>query len=448
MALSVAQGKVVGTGSAITVSGLTFQPRVLILKQDGNTVAYLCTDTMGAGNAIEFDGQNAAGILTGYVTTLNSDGFTLGTNANINTAALNIFWVALGDAAGTELLTGSYAGTGAGQSITGLAARPVLISYHTAALADGAGYQTSDMTANTSAQYHGSGNGGVTAVGRIVSLDTNGFTLGTNVSANTNGDTYYYWGVAANALFASIHYTGDGTASHAIAGLGLTPNVVVTRDSSASNNTGAHVTTAMLAAGTNGLYFSAHNTAFDNAMWVSLDSNGFTLNSSVAGNQSATVYNAYAFKVGSNNPVSQGMVVTTFNPGQTWVNRFAKAERHPIQLLFKQGKDDIPQQTWISSVVPGLTWTRRFTKPGYHRPVWFVQGKDDIPQQATMMIAAKPGRTWKSRFTRAIHPFSNAVPTTSPTAILKVAGVTMSAVSKVSGVAKVAISKISGVNNS
>lgn len=295
--LKVAQGKFTGTGSSLAVTGLGFQPRVLIVKGDTNAVAYLCTDTMGANAAVELDCQNASGLLAGYVSSLDVDGFTIGTNANINTLSSVYYYIAIGDATSTHLATGSYTGTGASKSITGLGFQPSVVSVHNPSTVDAACFQTSAMTANNSLKWHGTT---VSAAGRIVSLDAGGFTLGTDGAANTNTQTYYYFAIAANSLLGVINYTGDGTLSHAITGLGIAPNAVFNRhDNNVANDTGVLVTSQMITDGGHGLYVSAHNFAFDPSFYVSLDSDGFTTKDSTATNASGDPIKSWALKSGT-----------------------------------------------------------------------------------------------------------------------------------------------------
>ena len=293
--LCVAQGSVSGTGSAITVSGLGFTPRVVIVKGNLNQVAYIATDAMPAGDAVEFDGQDASGVLTQIVTSMSSGQFIIGTNADVNVSATNIYWLALGDASSTQLFTGSYSGTGAVRSITGLTNPPVLVSTHTASVADGAAFQSSGLPPNDSLAYH---NTPTTSANRITALGATSFTLGTNATTNTSSATYYYWAVSASPLLKMFTYTGNGGASFAYTGLGIAPNIVILRDTSAANNTGVFVTTSMISASVQGLYVSGHNSAFDNTMFTSLDSNGFTTGASVATNTNGDVQYGYAFKDG------------------------------------------------------------------------------------------------------------------------------------------------------
>lgn len=300
MALSVAQGVYTGTGSALSVSGLTFQPRVVIVKGDANTVAYLCTDTMGTGNCLELDQQDGNALLTGYFTSLNASGFTIGTNANVNTNATKYYYMAFGDSVSTQLFTGSYTGNGSTQSITGFTNQPVLVSVHGVSITDGACWQTSTIPANGSVAYHNASNGGVTATGRITTLNSGGFSLGTNATSNTNAATYYYWAVSANTLYAAIDYTGNGAATNAITGLGIAPSLVMLRHTNSGiNDTHCFQTAALAAASSSGMYVSAHNSAFDTALFNSLDSNGFTVKTSTAVNTNGDSYYAWAFVQGT-----------------------------------------------------------------------------------------------------------------------------------------------------
>jgi hypothetical protein len=170
---------------------------------------------------------------------------------------------------------------------------------------DGAAFQTSTMTANSSLSYHGT----PTSASRITSLDATGFSLGSTTITNTNAAVYYYWGVSGNSLLKTFQYTGAGGASKAVTGIGFKPNVLALRDTNNSvTNTGLFGTTDMLANAVNGLYVSAHDHTFDNTMFLSLDSDGFTAGASVATNTSTDIQWGYAFKAGINNNPTYGTV--------------------------------------------------------------------------------------------------------------------------------------------
>jgi hypothetical protein len=55
-----------------------------------------------------------------------------------------------------------------------------------------------------------------------------------------------------------------------------------------------------------------------------------------------------------------GDVITNFNPGRSWINRFAKNERQIFTWPQVQGPADIPQQMVMPTFNPGQTWIRRY----------------------------------------------------------------------------------------
>ena len=95
----VAYGSVEGTGSAIEVD-LGFQPKVVLLRNiDGNaTLDWVegMGDDKGQKVVTSAAGTTDISFIASGGVTQNSDGFTIGTDADINANAETIVYVALG----------------------------------------------------------------------------------------------------------------------------------------------------------------------------------------------------------------------------------------------------------------------------------------------------------------------------------------------------------------
>ena len=284
MALSFKVGSYIGDGSSPkTISGIGFQPKVVIISaanagSAGDPRASIWkTDTMSTGASgitanFGENGQQTAGLID----TLNSDGFTVRDTKNAN--GTTYYYVALG---GDDVKTGTYTGNLTARSITGVGFQPgwVVIEGH---------------PSHTYHKNSGTGNGVdksqfTTAVAdttnQIKSLDADGFSLGTGSGTNNSGTTYHYFAIKNDsAYFYSGTYTGNSTSGKTVTGIGFQPEFVVTKN--VTTDQGCFVTSAHASGYASLMRVSDPTTNIFN----SLDSDGFTLGSNAASNQTATYY--------------------------------------------------------------------------------------------------------------------------------------------------------------
>ena len=98
-------GSYTGTGSTLNVTGLSFSPNLVIVKDNGANYAVFRTSLM-AGDSTAYM-SNAAANFTLGITSLNSDGFTIGTSTVVNTNGNTYHWQAFGGAFNPYTNTGS-----------------------------------------------------------------------------------------------------------------------------------------------------------------------------------------------------------------------------------------------------------------------------------------------------------------------------------------------------
>lgn len=233
----LATGTYTGDGTVgRTITGLGFQPDVVILKADHVTSGVARTSTM-AGGTKELWATNA--LQANMITSLDADGFTVGSHLHVN--GLNVcgagsdpcqyYWTAL--KADANIVVGTYVGDGnATQAITGIGfsvdyvmifgdgnrwARNRTRFSSTTLLGAGANFRIRNAGENSTS---------------IPSLDADGFTVGDGATgqedANESGVTYHY--VAFNENPGQIKvgmYTGDGTNPRDITGVGFQPAYVL-----------------------------------------------------------------------------------------------------------------------------------------------------------------------------------------------------------------------------
>ena len=175
---SMATGRTTGRSRASAS-----QPDVILLRSGGTAVPVIRTSTM-AGDATKIAGDLGA-LQPNLVQSLESDGFTVGTDARVNASGTTYYWVAM--KAGSDLTVGSYTGNGTNnRPITGVGFQPDWL----VTLGDGGNSVFRPGTLAGNASYRLTG---FSTVGnRIQALQPDGFQIGSDVDVNQNGTTFHY----------------------------------------------------------------------------------------------------------------------------------------------------------------------------------------------------------------------------------------------------------------
>lgn len=227
----------VGTGSSLSITGLGFQPDMVLIKGGAN-IGAIRISSMTGDNTKPVTGATA--FFSGGVTSLDADGFSLGTDARVNANGTTYYYVALGDPT-SDIFTGTYTGNGsAGHGITGVGFAPnaVLIMDNSA----------NNLTMRTSASgADGQSWSSQETASLITALGADGFTVGSRVTAptaNVNSTTYYYICLkdAAGAFYGSLGYAGNAANPRTITGVGFAPELAMVKRRTSSNEmVGKHV---------------------------------------------------------------------------------------------------------------------------------------------------------------------------------------------------------------
>jgi len=289
---STRMGYYVGTGASKTISGLGFQPSFVIIKSSTAAgVAVFKTSAMAA-NTTSFFGATADDTATSIAFT--SDGFTIGTLVNVNTANVLYRWIAFNgsDCSATGYLcVGTYSGTGAASRTitTGFLPEMVIAKRSTAVATH---FRTASMAANRT-EFFTSTAANTTGT-YIASMSGAGFTVGT--TDNTSGGTYYYVAFRSGAgSFAQGTYTGNATDARSITGLGFQPDLVLVKNStSATVNNRRSVMSGDKHFGDLASYVS-DAVADVSDMIQAMESNGFQVGTGVATNESGSTMYWFAF---------------------------------------------------------------------------------------------------------------------------------------------------------
>ena len=126
-----------------------------------------------------------------------------------------------------QIITGTYAGTGVAQSITGLGFRPDFVMIDADGTTNGV-WRHKHMAGDSTSYFT---NAVANFTGGITELLNDGFSVGTDVTTNTNGATYYYMairGTSGQQSFRTGRYLGNGADDRSITTIGVnfTPDIV------------------------------------------------------------------------------------------------------------------------------------------------------------------------------------------------------------------------------
>ena len=218
----MANGSYSGDGSASqAIAGLGFQPDLVIIKAATAEDSYACTKDMPAGFAKNL--AQALALQAGLIESLDTDGFTVGADAAVNSEGVEYYWVAMNDVGGS-LETGQYVGDGAVNNtipLTNMYADGALVM---AAEAELPVFHHVDMPDWRAYGFDGGGKVN-NSIGYFVQ---DGMVVSNSLSTNGFGKMFYY--VAWNAgpgTIVSGNYAGNDQPGRDLTGLGLNPDYVL-----------------------------------------------------------------------------------------------------------------------------------------------------------------------------------------------------------------------------
>jgi hypothetical protein len=287
--IRVESGFYTGNGSDNrNITGVGFQPDAVIVKSSTNQEAVMRTSTMAGDATKQLAGGN--GLQTNRIQALQSDGFQVGTDAEVNQGgggAPTYYWVAFRDYPG-HMVLGTYTGNNTSQSITGLGLSPDYVM-----ILGATNERAVQRMAPMGRTYEFESDNGSTA--GITSLDSNGFSVGNDDEVNNNNVTYHY--VAFNEdvdEMDTASYTGNGAASQSITGVGFQPDYAIVRafNTSGTQREGVQKATAVPDPGSG--FFTA--TAGITTGITDLQSDGFQVGNDANVNNGTTPYAYVAFK--------------------------------------------------------------------------------------------------------------------------------------------------------
>jgi hypothetical protein len=269
-------------GSSHPITGVGFQPDVVIIKSSANRAAVIRTSTMG-GTVSKIIGSTGP-LDANCILSLNVDGFTVGSSQDVNKKDDTYYYAAM--KAGSDLRVGSYPGNGSSQQITGVGFQPVWV----VTLGDGADsvFRPGPLSDDNSYLMTGTGK----LANRIQALQADGFQVGSDVDVNESGTTFHYIAWAASPQVSTGSYTGNGADNRSITGIGFQPLMAwVKRDDSQSG-----VWRPLSAAGDSTLFWGATASATNRIQ--ALQANGFQVGTNAQVNTNNQTYYYLALRDG------------------------------------------------------------------------------------------------------------------------------------------------------
>jgi hypothetical protein len=280
-------GTYTGNGTSQVFSDVGFTPDLVIIKGDTTQAGVFRTRVMAGDTTAYLDAASAT--FAGGITTLQPNGFTIGSNASVNSTGVTYYWTAYGNAYKPELGTGAadfiigaYTGNATDtRNITRLPFSPDLVAVKQNGATAGT-WRTTEHSGDLSSFYSASAE----AADNIQALNTDGFQIGTAANVNTAATTYWYFGFATGTNMRVGTYSGTGS-SQDIA-TGIQPNYIWVKQTGATRG----VSRSSDLAGDGALPF-INVGSVANAI-TGITSTGFTVNTAAETNTSGSNNYRYA----------------------------------------------------------------------------------------------------------------------------------------------------------
>lgn len=182
-------GKYYGNGvDNRSITGIGFQPDFVLVKRSGGDGAAVRVASFGTGDSCSSLGA-ASGTITDAIQAFETDGFQVGTNSRVNSAATWNYYIAI------KLVTNyswnaQYTGNQTARSFT-LSAQPdyVAVFPHSSSYEY---FKTTPMPVTGCITYHNQ-TMGLSSFAYISYINADGFSITNNAALNTTGIYYDYW---------------------------------------------------------------------------------------------------------------------------------------------------------------------------------------------------------------------------------------------------------------
>jgi len=224
--MKFANGTFTGTGASKIIDTVGFKPELVIIRVNSATAL-----TSTSFRVASMTGDKTASLFgsianfAGGITSLNENGFTVGTGVECNENLKTVYWVAFAKDGSNDFDTGTYVGNAiAGRTIAVNGFDPGLV----VTKKDSTSLPRWKIAANITTDCLSFENNTILGLGTnlITAFSTGGgntFTLGSETAVNANTLTFYWFAFKTNTqYFTSGTYVGTGS-SLDITGLEFTP---------------------------------------------------------------------------------------------------------------------------------------------------------------------------------------------------------------------------------
>jgi hypothetical protein len=212
-------GSYSGNGTSQSITGVGFQPDIVLIKSDGAYAAVVATSSMTAGDAKLLTGT--AALATNHISTLDADGFTVGSSNQANKSAQSYYFVAWDDDSGIDI--GSYVGS-PGSVTVGYRPAMVWILGDDGVWPDYASYAF-DGHGGASSRFQD----GNTTEDHIGSFTATGFNVGADL--DNVGETYHYVTFKDDDDVTESSYVGDNSSGFEVTAPATDIQFVMTKSS-------------------------------------------------------------------------------------------------------------------------------------------------------------------------------------------------------------------------
>lgn len=357
-----------GNGTSQNISGLDFKPDLVIIKNDADTFQVFRTSIM-RGDSTAYFATNVTSF-SGGITSINNDGFSLGSDSTVNASDNTYHYQAFGNAwnpetktGATDFAVGAYTGSGIDdRDVTALPWEPHFVAIKRNA-ASQAAWRSITHSGDQTSYFHNSAEVTNTVQGFI----TDGFQVGTSSITNTVANTFFYFAFRTGPGFTTGSYTGNNAVTHDRTDVGFEPDLLWIKRSTSSIQ---GVSRPKTLAGDNTQYFAA--TANVSGRILSFLPDGFRVGGSTAEtNANNVVYRwaawrnvpeiAVSISITTDGIISYGTLgsgesITTIDLSETQSAR--NDSSIPVDLNIKT---DVPSG-WILGPTPALdTFVHEFS---------------------------------------------------------------------------------------
>ncbi len=226
--MNIKTGNFTGTGSdGATVTGIGFTPDIVIVKRtNGGELAYFRQSGMAAGKSMSLRGDG--GVEDNKIKSLDSDGFTLGTDSAVNASSVVYVYIAMKKVtADADFDFGTYTGNGSDSRSIQLQAT---FPFNWLVIKGDGGrtgaYKDAALTGDKTHAFYFTGTNSDQIQATMSTMDGT-VELGTSDFVNANGRTYYWFGFKeVSGKCTSSTYNGNGTDNRDITAPGFQPTWV------------------------------------------------------------------------------------------------------------------------------------------------------------------------------------------------------------------------------